>query len=200
MDEDKMDLRMDDAADSPPASAQAITTPTSATAAGASGLEAKYSCVVCHARKVKCNRARPCSNCVRNAVDCEYKAPPPPRRGKKKSSAGAGPGPGGSVVGPFTAATLAGGAGEAQPGASSAGGTPRGARKYEEQRRRSRVIEDERGERASTESSGLRTFGERADRSVSGESVRGEKGEVAQMKAEEGTLLVDGESSRYLEK
>lgn len=49
------------------------------------GLEAKYSCVVCHRRKVKCDRNRPCSNCARNGnVECEYRAPPAPRRKKKR--------------------------------------------------------------------------------------------------------------------
>jgi Fungal Zn(2)-Cys(6) binuclear cluster domain len=48
------------------------------------GLEAKYSCLVCHKRKVKCDRGRPCSNCTRNNVECEYRAPPAPRRRKKR--------------------------------------------------------------------------------------------------------------------
>jgi hypothetical protein len=46
-------------------------------------LEAKYSCLVCHKRKVKCDRGRPCSNCTKNNVDCEYRAPPAPRRRKR---------------------------------------------------------------------------------------------------------------------
>jgi hypothetical protein len=198
--EEKMDI---DDADSPPPSAQhtATTTPTSATGPAASapttlGLEAKYSCVVCHRRKVKCDRLRPCTNCVRNAVDCDYKAPPPARRGKKKSTA-SGPraGSGGGAAGPFTPPALPGGADTAVAAAATT--TPRGARKYEEQRRRSRVFEEERGERASTESSGLRTFADGAEMSVSGESARGE---VVPAKVEEGTLLVDGGKSRYLEK
>jgi hypothetical protein len=178
---DKMDIHMDDAAtvESPPASAQA-----------GAGLEAKYSCVICHKRKVRCDRAKPCSNCVRNAVDCEYKAPPAPRRSKKKGA------------GPFSPG--AGGGGAAGGDAQLAGATPRGgARKAEDQRRRSRVFEEEgRVERASTESSGLRTFADlRGDRSASGESARGEgRMEMAQPKVEEGTLLVDGGKSRYLEK
>jgi hypothetical protein len=49
----------------------------------AAGIESKYSCVVCHKRKVKCDRGKPCANCVRNDVVCEYKLPPAPkRRGK----------------------------------------------------------------------------------------------------------------------
>jgi hypothetical protein len=50
---------------------------------GTPGLEAKYSCLTCHRRKVKCDRGRPCGNCLRSKTDCEYKAPPAPRRKKK---------------------------------------------------------------------------------------------------------------------
>jgi hypothetical protein len=47
------------------------------------GIESKYSCVVCHKRKVKCDRSKPCGNCIRNNAECEYKLPPAPkRRGK----------------------------------------------------------------------------------------------------------------------
>jgi hypothetical protein len=49
------------------------------------GLEAKYSCLICHKRKVKCDRGRPCSNCARNNVECEYRAPPPPKRRKRNT-------------------------------------------------------------------------------------------------------------------
>lgn len=50
-----------------------------------SGLEAKYSCVVCHKRKVRCDRAKPCANCVKNQVECEYRAPPAPKRRAKNT-------------------------------------------------------------------------------------------------------------------
>jgi hypothetical protein len=44
------------------------------------GIEVKHSCTVCHRRKVKCDRGKPCSNCVKNRIECEYKLPSAPRR------------------------------------------------------------------------------------------------------------------------
>jgi len=43
----------------------------------------KYSCVTCAARKVKCDRRDPCSNCTRSNSNCIYRAPAAPRRRKK---------------------------------------------------------------------------------------------------------------------
>ncbi|KAJ6027050.1 uncharacterized protein N7446_004349 [Penicillium canescens] len=43
------------------------------------------SCVVCHNRKVKCDRQDPCSNCAKADVECIYRAPPPPRRRKRET-------------------------------------------------------------------------------------------------------------------
>ncbi|OGE54586.1 hypothetical protein PENARI_c006G10685 [Penicillium arizonense] len=43
------------------------------------------SCVVCHNRKVKCDRQDPCSNCSKADVECIYRAPPPPRRRKRET-------------------------------------------------------------------------------------------------------------------
>ncbi|KAJ5692259.1 hypothetical protein N7462_001682 [Penicillium macrosclerotiorum] len=43
-----------------------------------------FSCVVCHKRKVKCDRNQPCSNCTKGSVNCIYEPPPPPRRRKRK--------------------------------------------------------------------------------------------------------------------
>lgn len=43
---------------------------------------ASFSCVVCHNRKVKCDRQEPCSNCAKAKVECVYR-PPPPRRRKR---------------------------------------------------------------------------------------------------------------------
>ncbi|KAJ5377662.1 uncharacterized protein N7496_005071 [Penicillium cataractarum] len=43
-----------------------------------------YSCVVCHKRKVKCNREEPCSNCAKASVECIYRPPAPPRRRKRE--------------------------------------------------------------------------------------------------------------------
>jgi hypothetical protein len=40
-----------------------------------------YSCIRCADRKVKCNRQKPCSACVRHNVDCVFHSPlPPPKR------------------------------------------------------------------------------------------------------------------------
>ncbi|CAG8025585.1 unnamed protein product [Penicillium olsonii] len=39
-----------------------------------------FSCVVCHKRKVKCDRQEPCSNCAKANVECVYRAPPPRRK------------------------------------------------------------------------------------------------------------------------
>ncbi|CEJ56990.1 hypothetical protein PMG11_05700 [Penicillium brasilianum] len=43
-----------------------------------------YSCVVCHKRKVRCNREEPCSNCAKASVECIYRPPAPPRRRKRE--------------------------------------------------------------------------------------------------------------------
>lgn len=48
------------------------------------GLSKPYSCVVCHKRKVKCDRLEPCSNCDKASVECIYRPPPPPRRRKRE--------------------------------------------------------------------------------------------------------------------
>lgn len=47
-------------------------------------LSKSYSCVVCHKRKVKCDRLEPCSNCEKASVECIYRPPPPPRRRKRE--------------------------------------------------------------------------------------------------------------------
>lgn len=39
-----------------------------------------YSCIRCADRKVKCDRQRPCSACVKHNVDCVFKPPQPPRK------------------------------------------------------------------------------------------------------------------------
>lgn len=54
---------------------------------GASGSLKPYSCVVCHNRKVKCDRNEPCSNCAKSKVECIYRPPPPPRRRKRERDA-----------------------------------------------------------------------------------------------------------------
>ncbi|KAJ6032245.1 hypothetical protein N7540_002977 [Penicillium herquei] len=46
-----------------------------------------YSCVVCHKRKVKCDRKEPCSRCAKAEVECIYCPPAPPRRRKRARDA-----------------------------------------------------------------------------------------------------------------
>ncbi|KAM0281788.1 hypothetical protein ACHAQH_003370 [Verticillium albo-atrum] len=41
------------------------------------------SCVLCQQRKVRCDKKKPCANCVKARVECRVVAPNPPRRRKK---------------------------------------------------------------------------------------------------------------------
>lgn len=43
-----------------------------------------HSCQLCQQRKVRCDRTKPCSNCVRAGVECRVVPPQPPRRRKKR--------------------------------------------------------------------------------------------------------------------
>ena len=43
-----------------------------------------YSCIRCADRKVKCDRQRPCSNCIKRNVDCVFHPSPPPRKKHKR--------------------------------------------------------------------------------------------------------------------
>ena len=45
----------------------------------------KWACSICSSRKVKCDRRKPCKNCVQRGDECIYKAPPPPKRRKRKA-------------------------------------------------------------------------------------------------------------------
>ena len=45
-----------------------------------------HSCVLCQQRKVKCDRQKPCSNCIRARADCVPSAPTVPRRRRRKFS------------------------------------------------------------------------------------------------------------------
>ncbi|KAJ5154661.1 uncharacterized protein N7500_010100 [Penicillium coprophilum] len=50
---------------------------------------ASFACVVCHNRKVKCDRqdpSTPCSNCAKANVECIYRAPPAPRRKRDRET------------------------------------------------------------------------------------------------------------------
>lgn len=43
-----------------------------------------HSCVLCQQRKVRCDKNKPCANCLKAGVECTVVAPQPPRRRKKK--------------------------------------------------------------------------------------------------------------------
>lgn len=43
-----------------------------------------HSCVLCQQRKVRCDKQKPCANCLKAGVDCRVVPPQPPRRRKKK--------------------------------------------------------------------------------------------------------------------
>lgn len=43
----------------------------------------KFSCRLCHQRKVKCDRNDPCGYCARRHDVCVYETPPPPKRRKR---------------------------------------------------------------------------------------------------------------------
>ena len=43
-----------------------------------------HSCVLCQQRKVRCDKNKPCANCVKAQVECRVVPPQPPRRRKKK--------------------------------------------------------------------------------------------------------------------
>ncbi|KAJ9149031.1 C6 zinc finger domain-containing protein [Pleurostoma richardsiae] len=43
-----------------------------------------HSCVLCQQRKVRCDKNKPCANCVKAQVECKVVPPQPPRRRKKK--------------------------------------------------------------------------------------------------------------------
>lgn len=52
--------------------------------ASAMKLTRGHSCVLCQQRKVRCDKQKPCANCVKANVDCRVVPPQPPRRRKKK--------------------------------------------------------------------------------------------------------------------
>lgn len=45
-----------------------------------------HSCILCQQRKVRCDKSKPCSNCVKAGVECRVVPPQPPRRRKKRVS------------------------------------------------------------------------------------------------------------------
>lgn len=49
------------------------------------GVARAFACTRCQLRKVKCDRADTCANCVKGKNDCVYVAPPPSQRRKRKA-------------------------------------------------------------------------------------------------------------------
>ncbi|KAG0648751.1 Aurofusarin cluster transcription factor aurR2 [Hyphodiscus hymeniophilus] len=45
-----------------------------------------HSCILCQQRKVKCDRSKPCSNCIKARTECIPSAPTVPRRRRRKFS------------------------------------------------------------------------------------------------------------------
>jgi hypothetical protein len=45
-----------------------------------------HSCILCQQRKVKCDRQKPCSNCLKARAECIPSAPSQPRRRRRKHS------------------------------------------------------------------------------------------------------------------
>jgi hypothetical protein len=45
-----------------------------------------HSCILCQQRKVKCDRQKPCSNCLKARAECIPSAPSQPRRRRRKLS------------------------------------------------------------------------------------------------------------------
>lgn len=45
-----------------------------------------HSCVLCQQRKVKCDRQKPCANCLKARAECVPSAPTVPRRRRRKFS------------------------------------------------------------------------------------------------------------------
>ncbi len=43
-----------------------------------------HSCILCQQRKVKCDKQKPCSNCIKARAECVPSAPAQPRRRKRK--------------------------------------------------------------------------------------------------------------------
>jgi hypothetical protein len=56
--------------------------PAFAMSASSSG-QHKYACCTCARRKIKCDKADPCSNCSKAQVQCLYEEHPPPRPRKR---------------------------------------------------------------------------------------------------------------------
>lgn len=45
-----------------------------------------HSCILCQQRKVRCDRQKPCSNCIKARAECVQSTPTLPRRRRKKAT------------------------------------------------------------------------------------------------------------------
>lgn len=76
--------RQDPGDPEPSTDPQQVPASAAASAAIAAAMTVKvtrgHSCVLCQQRKVRCDRAKPCSNCVRAKAECRVVPPQPPRR------------------------------------------------------------------------------------------------------------------------
>ncbi len=57
---------------------------TSAPSSSSTSNRATFACTRCAGRKVKCDRQRPCSACVKHNVDCRFNPVQPPRKRYKR--------------------------------------------------------------------------------------------------------------------
>jgi hypothetical protein len=136
-----------------------------------------WACIICHRRKVKCDRQQPCSNCSTAGSICEYQPPPKPRRKRKASD--------GDLVAKIQKYELH-------------------LKKIGVKVDSSGEIVSAGPGKASSEGPDTRiagTFGARGPRTQSQEEQSPATASgVGSLKDEDGTLLVDAGRSRYLEK
>lgn len=72
------------AASGPPSSSSSSQVAVAQDPSAANKLTRGHSCVLCQQRKVRCDKNKPCANCVKAGVECKVVPPLPPRRRKKK--------------------------------------------------------------------------------------------------------------------
>ncbi|KAI2635325.1 hypothetical protein GGS21DRAFT_515288 [Xylaria nigripes] len=67
-----------------PTGASVANTPPDPIASSFVKVTRGHSCVLCQQRKVRCDKKKPCSNCLKAGVDCRVVPPQPPRRRKRR--------------------------------------------------------------------------------------------------------------------
>ncbi|PHH82222.1 hypothetical protein CDD82_6641 [Ophiocordyceps australis] len=77
------DATPDTAPDQHPCSAMSPS-PAPAGDASAVKLTRGTSCLLCQQRKVRCDKSKPCANCIKAGVECKVLPPAPPRRRKRR--------------------------------------------------------------------------------------------------------------------